>query len=343
MAIKIPKLGKQPTSSSMDTSPYTAPTSQVNWVDYDGQYNDSKFYSMSGRIGRIQYLAYPTLCYFCLLLIMLLVFLVLGGFASLATGQMSSSMMMVFSVLLLVLMPVVLYVTFVTTIRRLNDLNKSGWLSLLLLVPIVQWFLQVYLIFMRGDNSINDYGLPAKPPSRALVILGVGLPIFLGIVGALSAIMLPAYVNYTERVEQAQIQPVTAQVPVTTPPAQTASTAPASTEVVTPAPVAQSAEVKPEQAVNQQNNSEITGSQMESNQAESAVAESAMAESQMAENAMLAMQDMPKPSIPVQNASISDSQQSTSVNNLVNNEQQNQGGISYAEYVKLSENAIYVE
>lgn len=45
-------------------------------------------------------------------------------------------------------------------IKRLHDLNKTGWLYLLAIVPIVNFFFALYLIFIKGTEGNNQYGAP---------------------------------------------------------------------------------------------------------------------------------------------------------------------------------------
>lgn len=44
------------------------------------------------------------------------------------------------------------------TISRLHDINSSGWLSLLLLIPIINILLIVALIFTNGTAGTNRFG-----------------------------------------------------------------------------------------------------------------------------------------------------------------------------------------
>lgn len=57
-----------------------------------------------------------------------------------------------------------LYFDFTSTIKRLHDLNQSGWLSLLKLIPIVNFFFGLYLIIRPGDLDSNKYGSPRATP-----------------------------------------------------------------------------------------------------------------------------------------------------------------------------------
>ena len=43
-------------------------------------------------------------------------------------------------------------------IRRLHDLDKSGWWYLLLFVPLVNFFFALYMLFCKGTYGNNQYG-----------------------------------------------------------------------------------------------------------------------------------------------------------------------------------------
>lgn len=43
-----------------------------------------------------------------------------------------------------------LYIGFVAVIRRLHDLGRSGWWSLLMFVPLVNFVSLIYLLFAKG-------------------------------------------------------------------------------------------------------------------------------------------------------------------------------------------------
>ena len=50
-------------------------------------------------------------------------------------------------------------------VKRLHDLNIPGWCFLFGLIPIVNVFVGIYLLFGKGTNGTNDYG---KPPENLL-------------------------------------------------------------------------------------------------------------------------------------------------------------------------------
>jgi len=52
-------------------------------------------------------------------------------------------------------------------IKRLHDVDASGWWCILGLIPYVSWILILFLLLMRGDPKPNRYGPPPvkKSPS----------------------------------------------------------------------------------------------------------------------------------------------------------------------------------
>jgi uncharacterized membrane protein YhaH (DUF805 family) len=43
-------------------------------------------------------------------------------------------------------------------VRRLHDTNKTGWLMLLLLIPLVGWIIVLVLCALKGTPGSNKYG-----------------------------------------------------------------------------------------------------------------------------------------------------------------------------------------
>ncbi|MEI6855984.1 DUF805 domain-containing protein [Psychrilyobacter sp.] len=43
-------------------------------------------------------------------------------------------------------------------IRRLHDTGKSGWIQLVILIPLVGWIWFLVLMAKEGDPGINQYG-----------------------------------------------------------------------------------------------------------------------------------------------------------------------------------------
>ena len=43
-------------------------------------------------------------------------------------------------------------------IRRLHDLDKSGWFALLSCIPVINFCFGIYLLFVKGTEGDNQYG-----------------------------------------------------------------------------------------------------------------------------------------------------------------------------------------
>ena len=47
------------------------------------------------------------------------------------------------------------------TVRRLHDINKNGWWSLLWGLPVIGWLILILWMSKEGDKEENQYGLAA--------------------------------------------------------------------------------------------------------------------------------------------------------------------------------------
>lgn len=56
--------------------------------------------------------------------------------------------------------------------RRLHDLNKSAWLMLLWLIPVIGWILLIYWAVQPGDAGANQYGEPPSAAASAAMVPG---------------------------------------------------------------------------------------------------------------------------------------------------------------------------
>ena len=176
---------------SETNNPYTTPEATVAVMD-DETYQP-KFLSVSGRIGRLRYLAYLM---GSALLLNLVAALLLG---SLTTAGDDTGIAVTLTVILYYIAPAI--PAFIYAVRRLHDLDKTGWLSVLFIIPIINLLLGLYLIFASGTKGANSYG-PAPAANTTGVIIG-GLLLPIAIIGILAAIAIPAYNDY---VEKAQVQ-----------------------------------------------------------------------------------------------------------------------------------------
>ena len=107
------------------------------------------FFSYHGRLNRKRYILRGLLVY------------VLMSLANGVMGIMTESSSTGLHIMALLLLPVVLVgcvSSFMLTIRRWHDLGKSGWYTLLVLIPLVNFFIAIYLWVKKGTDGPNAYG-----------------------------------------------------------------------------------------------------------------------------------------------------------------------------------------
>ncbi len=174
-------------------NPYQAPESDVRQAANNTPYQP-KFFSVHGRIGRLRYLAYL----FAFYLITLPVIGVLIGLTVMFSSDGGGLLMGLFGLLTFAAYIAVLVFVIILAKRRFNDMDKSGWLCLLLLIPLVNLFVALWVIFGRGTAGPNKFGAePNKNPLGVKILAGLMIVLFFGSI--LAAVSVPAYQDYLER------------------------------------------------------------------------------------------------------------------------------------------------
>ncbi|NIJ44203.1 uncharacterized membrane protein YhaH (DUF805 family) [Wenyingzhuangia heitensis] len=59
------------------------------------------------------------------------------------------------------------------SIRRLHDVNKSGWFMFIALIPLVGMIWLIVVLAKEGDKGPNQYGVDPKNPTDELDDIGV--------------------------------------------------------------------------------------------------------------------------------------------------------------------------
>ncbi|MCB1042063.1 MAG: DUF805 domain-containing protein [Acidobacteria bacterium] len=170
--------------------PYQAPL-----VQSESAYREEPpLWSPNGRLGRLKYFCAPIILVFVFYMFMFIV-----GIVGAVLGE-DVGGMVVGIVMLLGGIPV-LAMNFILAIKRLHDLDTTGWVSLLLLVPLINFILQLYLWFAPGQPHANQYGEVPEPPSAGWkVIFWIGIVLFaLGLLAIVAAIALPLYHDFVTR------------------------------------------------------------------------------------------------------------------------------------------------
>lgn len=106
-----------------------------------------------GRIGRLRYLQYLLLN---LVLVTILNALFLAGSGLTDNLAVQGGLWLLAAILSL---PMILGDLFLG-IRRLHDLNLTGWLLLLGFIPYLNILFELFLLLMPGKETENRYGMP---------------------------------------------------------------------------------------------------------------------------------------------------------------------------------------
>lgn len=210
-----------------------AGTSFVTLTKIHEGFNNRRFFDWHGRVSRVQFLAYSTFNALIALMLVALLFVMIGGFQGMANAsseQLPMSMLGASSVGVAVLF----YLQLAVSKRRFNDLNKTGWLALLMLVPGVNILVYLYLLAVEGTAGANYYGLPARPATQLKTVLMVLIPLLvMSLIGLLTQIVVPSYQSYHSYQAMKNNRDAQNNVIVTTTnPSQSAQTLPATASAV---------------------------------------------------------------------------------------------------------------
>ena len=61
-------------------------------------------------------------------------------------------------IIFLLLKIVLIVISYSIFAKRFHDTGRSGYWSILGIIPYIQWIVFVYLLFKMGDNKKNKYG-----------------------------------------------------------------------------------------------------------------------------------------------------------------------------------------
>lgn len=171
----------------MSTNPYQTPEGQLTTDDQS--YGEINFFSPSSRINRLRYWAHGML-------------FALGFYAIAAVGGLLYAFVSPWIGVPIIAVAYIALIVFsvIVMIQRLHDLNKTGWLWLLALVPFANIYLLIILIFFKGTPGRNNYGLQTPPNKTWHWILALVFPVVILVV--MIAVAVPAYNQYLEAMQQ---------------------------------------------------------------------------------------------------------------------------------------------
>jgi uncharacterized membrane protein YhaH (DUF805 family) len=170
------------------SNPYQSPTAPVADQGPE-QFSEVRLLSPAGRLGRVRYIGYSV----GLTLVFYLVVALGMGISAAMGADLLGGVITIAAIIGMLVVMVIL------TIQRSHDFNMSGWLTLLVLVPLVNFLFWI----VPGTKGSNRFGNPPPPNSTGAVLLALILPLIF-VVGILAAIAIPAYQSYAERARMAQ-------------------------------------------------------------------------------------------------------------------------------------------
>ena len=196
-------------------NPFDTPSPIIQSNQHYPQLDQDNPLSPKGRFTRLSYLAWNAV----IGLIFTFAFFVIvsigfgGAFLAKSNGaEVLSHPLVIIAIILGIITYIALMVSMVCImIRRLHDLNKSGWLWLLIFVPIVSLFFSIYIFVARGSKETNTYGA-FRPTEISEKYLGLAYACFLGIFVVLYAVILSFWMMNPEKFTESILQSNSAMI-----------------------------------------------------------------------------------------------------------------------------------
>jgi uncharacterized membrane protein YhaH (DUF805 family) len=171
---------QQPDWAKASARPRQSGARQTAGMAYDGPYCELPIVSTNGRLGRMRFMAW-NMAFILALSIFVVILLKPKGNMNLAT----------FAAPLMIVTICFLF-SVCATVRRLHDMNLSGWWILFLFVLsgwasyrmqqspsirsmtvflLAQFLIFMFLCIVPGNQGINDHGHPPPPNSSSVYVL----------------------------------------------------------------------------------------------------------------------------------------------------------------------------
>ena len=158
------------------SNPYSTPESNLQ-RDLSSAENDSSSpFSASGRFSRYSFLAWNFVLNVVLTIIVLVIMLVAGAATNLLTMTDPNEILAFYAsglgLVIVAIALVALVVSIIFFIRRLHDINMSGWWSLLGIIPFVNLIFGIFVLVKKGAEGGNNFG-PARATPKWEKVVGI--------------------------------------------------------------------------------------------------------------------------------------------------------------------------
>ncbi|HHL18735.1 MAG TPA: DUF805 domain-containing protein [Thiothrix sp.] len=168
------------------TNPYSTPESNLQRNLNNGQNDTSSPFSPSGRFGRYSYLAWNFVINIVLMIVVGAVLAIAGATTDLLAMTDPNQAMNFYAsgigFVVIAIMLISFVITIIFFVRRLHDINMSGWWSLLSIIPLVNIIFGIFVLVKKGTEGANNFG-----PERVT-------PTWEKIVGIISLIIIVLYI-----------------------------------------------------------------------------------------------------------------------------------------------------
>lgn len=177
-------------NNNQENSPFTPPKASLE-TEQAIEYDTSSPFSPKGRFGRVDYIAYS-------IGMAILMMIGISGFTAVLTfSGVTPDIAGIITIILVI--PVVVF-SIIFMVRRLHDLNWSGWIAVTYFIPVLNAIIPLLLIVLPGTPGPNKYAAQRMPPSKGKIVIACLLPA-IAILGILAAIAIPAYQDYLVRAQ----------------------------------------------------------------------------------------------------------------------------------------------
>ncbi|MGB0867691.1 MAG: DUF805 domain-containing protein [Granulosicoccaceae bacterium] len=136
---------------------FAAPESEI---EFQGEEIQQKLFSARGRVGVLKYFGQTFLWSVVFMLVIAALFAAASAMG-LVSGGPEAAMGGVAIISGVVMLPY-LYIMICFGVKRLHDINMSGWFMLLLFVPIVNIFFGLYMMLKPGKAEANRFGAQSE-------------------------------------------------------------------------------------------------------------------------------------------------------------------------------------
>lgn len=146
---------REPAHVNLGGTPIKPPSAPPEYLDQPRYQKDTTifemFLSINGRLNRLRYVKRSALL---VLIEFILAFAIALVFKDPFLNDLTSTGYVAMAIMLLIFAPP----HYMLMIRRLHDLNKTGWFCLLMLIPFVNTIFSLYVLFAPGTVGYNQYG-----------------------------------------------------------------------------------------------------------------------------------------------------------------------------------------